>query len=284
MNEQPNRQQRSRGQLVAEIDRLERRLAALEATSSQLRAAKDQADFANRAKTDFLANMSHELRTPLNAIIGFSEMLARNIYGDMTPRQTEQVLHILYSGEHLLDVINDVLDISKIEAGRVEPREADVNLAAAIEACVMLVKSKAQAAGLTLRLHSERQLPVLRGDGRMIKQILLNLLSNAVKFTPSGGEISIRCGLSANGDATIVVADTGIGVAEKDLALVMSTFGQVDSGLNAKQHGTGLGLPLARSLTELHGGRLEIQSELGVGTTVTIWLPADRLRDNRSDR
>jgi len=195
----------------------------------------------------------------------------------MTPRQTDQVSNILQAGQHLLDVVNDILDISKIEAGRLVLHETAVDLDDAIGACVAIVKPNADAAELSLSVQADQALPILRGDRRLIKQILLNLLSNAVKFTPPSGEISIHAYRCTNGDLKIDVADTGVGVAEADIPVVLSRYGQVDSALARKQQGTGLGLPLAQAMTERHDGCLGIQSTVGVGTTVTVRLPAERL-------
>lgn len=276
MNEPPNRQEREPARLLAEIDRLERRVAELEEVSKQLRTAKEQAESVSRAKSDFLANMSHEMRTPLNAIIGFSDLLGREIYGAMTPRQIERVSHIQQAGGHLLDVVNGVLDMSKIESGRLPLHQADVDLVQTIETGVAIMNPQAEAAGLSLCLRCDAVLPTVRGDGRMILQILLNLFSNAIKFTTPGGDVTIRVRRGADGDVLIEVADTGIGVAEADIPAALSRYGQVESGLNRTDQGTGLGLPLARVMTERHGGRLDFQSTPGVGTTVTISLPASR--------
>jgi signal transduction histidine kinase len=247
-----------------------------------LRRAKDEAELASRSKTEFLANMSHELRTPLNAIIGFSDILIGQIFGPLNDaRYADYARDIRDSGLHLLTLINDVLDIAKVEFGKVELLDESVDIVAVIESCLRLVRERAQTAGVQLTQALPPNLPYLLGDGRRLKQILLNLLSNSVKFTPSGGSITVSA--SHDGDGfRLAVEDTGIGIAAEDIETALRPFGQIDSRLARKYQGTGLGLPLAQSMAELHGGRLELRSMPGEGTTATLWLPPDRVLDPRS--
>ena len=259
--------------------RLEKQGAQVVEMAEGLHQAKLEADQANHAKSDFLATMSHELRTPLNAIIGFSEIMVEGLFGPVGgAKYTEYVDDIHTSARHLLDLINDILDLSKIEAGRIELREETVDVDGAIDGCLALVKERVHAAGLTLEKRVADGLPALWADARMVRQILINLLSNAVKFTPSGGSVGVEAALSSTGALVLAVSDTGIGMAPEDIPKVMEPFVQVDGVLNRKYEGTGLGLPLASRLAEMHGADFELKSEEGVGTTVTIRFPAERMR------
>jgi len=242
--------------------------------TAALRAALDEAEIANRAKSEFLANMSHELRTPLNAIIGFSEMMTEQVFGDLAEHYLSYAGDINKSGQHLLDIITDVLDISRIESGQDELHVERVPSEGLIESSVRLVRDRAVQAGVALVLALPEALPEIRADARKIKQVLINLLSNAVKFTPEGGAITVAASLSGASELLITVADTGIGMRPSDIPIALARFQQVDSRLARNYEGTGLGLPLAKALTEMHGGSLEIESAVGSGTTVTIRLPA----------
>ncbi|MBX6320769.1 MAG: PAS domain-containing protein [Rhodospirillaceae bacterium] len=252
---------------------------SLRAHQQALYAAKEQAELASRSKSEFLANMSHELRTPLNAVIGFSEIMEMEVFGPLGAPQYRDYAHdIKASGMHLLSLINTILDLSKIEAGKFELHPEDLSLPEAVESCLRLVKDRACANRLRLVTELATGLPPLHADERALKQILINLLSNAVKFTPPGGTVTVAARLDADDAVLLSVADTGIGIAEKDIPKALEPFGQVDGALNRKQAGTGLGLPLVKQLAELHGGGIEISSKLGVGTTVTVRLPQPRAR------
>ena len=231
-----------------------------------------QLEAASRHKSEFLANMSHELRTPLNAVIGFSEVLIQRMFGGLNDKQDEYLKDIYASGQHLLSLINDILDLSKIEAGRMELVPAPFHLPTALENAVTLVRERAARHGIALHLDLDPRLDQLVGDERKVKQVLLNLLSNAVKFTPEGGRISLKAVLT-NGLVEISVSDTGIGIAPGDQAAIFEEFRQVGSDDARKQEGTGLGLTLAKKFVELHGGRIWVESELGTGSTFTFTLP-----------
>ncbi|WP_162913134.1 PAS-domain containing protein [Rhodospirillaceae bacterium SYSU D60014] len=246
-------------------------------TERELMAAKDQAELANRAKTEFLANISHELRTPLNAVLGFSEIMKDELFGPVgceAYRGYVQDIHL--SGSLLLELINDILDLSKIEAGKFELNEEHVELDELFASVLRIIRERAQAAGLSITVDIEPGLPAVRADKRALKQILLNLLSNAVKFTPSGGSITLKADRDSDGALRLSVMDTGIGIATEDIPQAMSVFGQVDSTLARKYNGTGLGLPLSRALTELHRGSLQLASQPGIGTAVSVCLPPER--------
>jgi signal transduction histidine kinase len=230
-----------------------------------------QLEAASRHKSEFLANMSHELRTPLNAVIGFSEVLLQRMFGELNPKQDEYLKDIYASGQHLLSLINDILDLSKIEAGRMELALAPFHLPSAVENAVTLVRERAARHGIALHLDLDPRLGELVGDERKVKQVLLNLLSNAVKFTPEGGRISVRAG-QRDGRVEISVTDTGIGIAPGDQAAIFEEFRQVGSD-ERKREGTGLGLTLAKKFVELHGGRIWVESEPGRGSTFAFTLP-----------
>jgi len=243
-----------------------------------LREAKETAEAANRTKSGILANMSHELRTPLNAIIGFSDIIRKQSFGPIgEQRYLDYATDINDSGTHLLALINDILDVSKAEAGRIELSEGVVDIPSLFDASLRLVRPRAEEAGVTVIASPAEHLPRLRGDTLRLKQVLINLLSNAIKFTPSGGSVTLSSGLSGGSEVYLRVEDTGIGMAPQDIPKALSPFGQLDSSLARKHHGTGLGLPLSKALVELHGGRLELQSTIGAGTSVSVYLPAARV-------
>jgi signal transduction histidine kinase/putative methionine-R-sulfoxide reductase with GAF domain len=230
-----------------------------------------QLEIASKHKSEFLANMSHELRTPLNAIIGFSEVLAERMFGDMNDKQAEYVDDIRESGRHLLSLINDILDLSKVEAGRMELEPSQFDLPHAIDNTLVLLRERAQRRGISLGREVDERLGSIHADERKVKQVLLNLLSNAVKFTPEGGRIEVRAGI-VDGVAQIAVTDSGVGIAADDQAAVFEEFRQVGAP-SGKVEGTGLGLAISRKFVELHGGRIWVESRVGCGSTFTFTLP-----------
>jgi signal transduction histidine kinase len=243
-----------------------------------LRAAKEEAEGANQAKSAFLATMSHELRTPLNAIIGFSDVMLSEIIGPIgNERHRSYIADIHSSGTHLLEIINDILDLSKAEAGMLELSEEIFDLRQMIRSVGTLTGSQAQKAGLAATFSFSEDLPPLRADERKTKQVLINLIGNAVKFTPRGGLIEVSGRLDRQAGLAITVADTGIGIASEDLERVFEPFIQVDNSLGRLHQGTGLGLPLVKAIMGLHGGTLELKSEVGVGTTATVVFPCERV-------
>jgi signal transduction histidine kinase len=263
--------------LTEHVNELEEKKRELEATSAALAAALSAADAASEAKSDFLATMSHELRTPLNAIIGFSEILDAHLDGPLgNSRYEGYVGNILHSGRHLLALINDVLEFSRGSSGKLTLCEDEFLPSEVIDQALGHVIQQANAAGLDVRAEQGPSDARLRSDRRRICQVLINLLANAIKFTPTGGHIAVRTGHDADG-LTIAVSDTGIGIAAEDIPKALDRFSQIENRLARKYEGTGLGLPLAKQLMELHGGSLMIESTLGIGTTVTVRFPPDRV-------
>ena len=245
-----------------------------------LRRAKEQAEAANHAKSEFLANMSHELRTPLNAIIGFSEILAMQIFGPLgSERYRSYVEDIHESGNHLLGIINGILDLSKAEAGKLTLDETEVDLAEVLRQSGRMFRTKAAEQGIKLIFDlpeaPPEAAPGILADSRLVSQVVINLISNAIKFT-NQGTVAVSLGREAGGECYIRVRDTGVGIAKENIAKVVEPFVQVESAFSRGHEGTGLGLPFVQKIMELHGGRLTIESELGEGTTVTVHFPAER--------
>jgi signal transduction histidine kinase len=238
----------------------------------EIEAKRRELEAANRHKSEFLANVSHELRTPLNAIIGFSEVLVEKMFGELNDKQNEYVADILSSGRHLLSLINDILDLSKIEAGRMELESTTFDLPLAIDNALLLVRERASRHGIKLDRAIDSRLGDFTGDERKVKQILVNLLSNAVKFTPEGGQIKVEASL---GDSAVIVsvADTGIGIAKEDQEAIFEEFRQASGHYAQKREGTGLGLTLTRRFVEMHGGKIWVESEPGKGSKFTFTLP-----------
>jgi len=239
--------------------------------------AKEAAEKADRTKTEFLGNMSHELRTPLNAIIGFSQLIHDKIMGDLNPHYVDYAGSIHASGMHLLEVVNDLLDVASIESGAMLLNEDDVELAVVIRSCERMLRARAQKAELLISVDMAERGLMVRGDSRRLKQILINLVNNSIKFTRPGGHIIVRSYRNDDGDPVLQVADTGIGISADDQKVIFDAFIRVDSAFVSEREGTGLGLPLVHALTELHGGRIDLESTIGKGTKIAVILPKDRL-------
>ncbi len=267
------REAKARAGEESEVERLTRDLALVET-------ARTEAEMANRAKSDFLAVISHELRTPLNAILGFAAIIENRMYGPADDeRYADSARNIREGGEHMLSIVNNILDLSKVEAGGMELNEETFDLLAVVQAAVNLVRDRAETRAITLKVSLPDRLPPLFADGRLVKQMLINLLSNAVENTPADGWVVITAEGDGKGGLSIAVADTGRGIAEDDLAFALTpfkTFGDQQAGMS---HGIGLGLPLVKSLIELHGGEFQINSKLGTGTTVALTFPPARVGD-----
>ena len=242
--------------------------------NDELQRLYKEVETASKHKSEFLANMSHELRTPLNAIIGFSQVLREGISGEVNAKQQEYLDDILTSANHLLALINDVLDLSKVEAGQVELQVAPFSLQDALERGVSMVREQATQDGVQVVLHANGSLDVVVGDERRIRQVIFNLLSNAVKFAPAGGQVDINATRS-NGEVTVSVADTGPGIAAQDLDRIFEQFQQTEVGASQPE-GTGLGLALSKRFIEMHGGRIWCESVLGKGSTFVFTLPAGK--------
>ena len=269
-------------ELYLKITELQATQLHLESVAAQLTTALEAAAAASQAKSQFLATMSHELRTPLNAIIGFSELIKNEVMGPVGSECYRGYgTFICDSGTHLLGLINDILDISKLDAGHIALNEDVVDLKDAVTSCLQLMGPQAEKAGVRLCVAFDTEPPWLRADRRRLRQILLNLISNAVKFTQEGGEVRVSAVRDDSG-LTLRVADTGIGMASEEIPIAFERFGQIDSTLARKYEGTGLGLPLTKHLVAMHGGTLTIASVVGIGTTVTVAFPAERIVTDRA--
>jgi signal transduction histidine kinase len=251
------------GALAANVNRM----------NDELRRLYTELEETSRHKSEFLANMSHELRTPLNAVIGFSQVLRDEMFGPVNEKQAEYLDDIIASGNHLLSLINDVLDLSKVEAGQVELEVQPFSVREALERGVVIVRERATEGGVKVTLAADPKVDVVDGDERRITQVIFNLLSNAVKFTPAGGTVDVSAG-RVNGEIQIAVADTGPGIAPEDHERIFEEFQQGDTTADPDDEGTGLGLALSKRLVELHGGRIWLESHLGEGSTFIFTLPA----------
>ena len=270
-NRMASRLQESYSGLEQKVDERTRELGT---ALTELDEKSRELEAASRHKSEFLANMSHELRTPLNAIIGFSQVLNERLFGEVNDKQAEYLEDILTSANHLLALINDILDLSKVEAGSVELAVAPFSLRDALERGVVTVRERALNDGVQVALSETSGVDVVSGDERRIRQVIFNLLSNAVKFTPAGGSVDVRA-TQVNGEVCVSVADTGPGIAAGDHERIFEEFQQTDAGVEHRE-GTGLGLAVSKRLVELHGGRIWVDSELGRGSTFVFTLPATR--------
>ena len=260
------------GTLISATD-----ITELKAREAELQRAKSQAEVASEAKTSFLAVMSHELRTPLNAVLGFAELLASEVYGPLNDRQRDYLEDIQTAGRHLLSVINDILDMSKIEAGRYEPDESDFEVAPLVTASLAIVRGRAEEVEVSLRAEPVMPQLSLHADQRAIKQVLVNLLSNAIKFSGPGSTVTVSARRDGEGDLLLAVKDHGVGIEADLLKQVFEPFQQGDARISRRYGGTGLGLAISKRLVEHHGGRIDLDSEVGVGTVATVRLPAMRV-------
>ena len=272
----------SQQKIQARNEGLQREITERIRAEKALLSANDAAQAANRAKSEFLANMSHELRTPLNAVIGFSDTMLQEVFGPIrNSKYVDYIRDIGAAGRHLLAIINDILDLSKIEAGEDKLEESEIDLGETVDSCLSLVRGWAEKAEVDLTTEFPEAPTVIHADARKIRQILLNLVSNAIKFTPAHGAVAIKVWRDDDGTSTIQVRDNGIGMAAEDIPKALAIFGQVDSGLARQFEGTGLGLPLAKRFADLHGATLNIESAPGAGTTVAVRFGPPRARPDR---